>query len=215
MLARRLRAYSNGSITNFNDLVCPDFTVDVHALLAHFGARSPRDMIRCAKRILAEETRTSSDSRCISEAAVWSGLRLFSEERTGELLKPEYLAELRKVGVPTFTISWVGSDVFRISNEGARRKIQVWTGTGTIAKIDELPNQKDRPTHLFGVTDLRVAVAMLSTTDLPLILGNYVLGCPSCGEMTVSDRSDVTCPACQARFTLVADSETLLSRITA
>jgi hypothetical protein len=213
MLARRLSAYSNGTVSSFNDLLCPDFAVNVHELLSHFGAGSPRDMIRCAKRIVAEETRVSIESTCMSQAAVWSGLRLFSEERTGELLKPEYLAELRKVGKPTFTISYIGSDVFRITNEGARRKIQVWTSTATVAKIDELPNQKDRPTHLFGVTDLRVAVAMLSTTDLELILGNYVLACPSCKAMSVSDRKEISCPACQARFTLAANSETLLSRV--
>lgn len=213
MLARRLSAYSNGKVINFNDLVCSAFAVDVQELLSHFGAGSPRDMIRCAKRIVAEETRVSSASTCISEAAVWTGLRLFSEERAGELLRPEYLAELRKVGKPTFTNSYVGSDVFRITNEGARRKIQVWTGTATVAKIDELPNQRDRPTHLFGVTDLRVAVAMLSTTDVELILGNYVLACPSCKAMSVSDRREILCRACQSRFTLAADSETLLSRV--
>ncbi len=214
MLARRLSAYSGGRIASFNDVLCPDIKLDAHALLAHFGSGSPRDMIRCAKRIVAEETRTSTESDCVSERALWTGIRSFAEERTGELVRSSYLAELRKVGVPTFTISHVGSDVFRITNEAARRKIQVWLGTGVVAKIDELPNQRDRPTHLFGITDLRVAITMMPSVDLPLFLGNYALECPSCHAILVNDRQEITCPKCQTQFALSAGTETLLSSVT-
>jgi hypothetical protein len=202
MMTERLRAYSAGRVGGFNDLICSGIGLDVHALLARIGSGSPRDMIRCAKRIVSAETRTNTDSVCISENSVWQGIQAFCTERAGELVKAEYLAELKKVGRPTFTNSLVGSDVFRISTEGARQKIQAWARTGVVAKIDELPNQRDRPTHLYGIVDPRVAVAALPAMDVQLVISNYLLVCPSCDALVINDRSEITCPACQARFAL-------------
>jgi hypothetical protein len=212
MLAQRLRAYSGGKVTSFNDLLCSAVALDVHSLLSHIGVGSPRDMIRCAKRIVSAETRTGTDSTCLSEDSVWVGVRAFCDERAGELVRAEYLAELKKVGRPTFTTSIVGSDIFRISTEGARQKIQAWARTGVVAKVDELPNQRDRPTHLYGVVDLRVAVAALPAMDVPLIISNVVLECPSCGVLAINDRQEITCPGCQTRFRL-SDARSLYDAV--
>jgi hypothetical protein len=214
MLARRLSAYSDGRIKSFNQLLCNGVSVDVHALLAHIGAGSPRDMIRCAKRIVSAETRTGTDSACVSEESAWGGVKTFCEERARELVRPEYLADLKKVGRPAFTTSMIGSDIFRISTEGARQKIQAWARTGAVAKIDELPNQRDRPTHLYGIVDLRVAIAALSAMDVPLIVSNVILECPSCRTLALSDRQEITCTGCQTRFEL-SEARSLYEAITA
>lgn len=202
MLSRRLAAYSGGAVSSFNDLLCEEVSLDVHTLLAHIGAGSPRDMIRCAKRIISAETRAGTSSSCTREESVWSGVRLFCDERAGELVRPEYLAELKKVARPTFTTSEVGSEIFRISTEGARQKIQAWARTGVVAKVDELPNRRDRPTHLYGVIDLRVAIAALPAIEIALIAANLVLECPACQSLTVNDRQEISCPSCQASFAL-------------
>lgn len=66
MLSERLRAHSDGVISSFNELLPSSFSVDIHLLLAHFAAGSPRDMIRLAQRIVSEETRISTNSSALS-----------------------------------------------------------------------------------------------------------------------------------------------------
>jgi len=202
MLAQRLLAYSDGRISSFNELICVDVGLDVHAMVAHFAAGSPRDMIRLCSRIVAEQTRTSVEGNCVGEDALWQGLREFSNERAGELLPGSFVSELRRVGKPTFTISHLASDVFRVKDQAARRKVQLWTNTGMVAKVGEIPNPPNRPLYLFGVTDIRLAVAVLPSADVPMILGNYVLVCPSCGHLNFSDRREIECLRCHTQFEL-------------
>src|SRR5439155_20240795 len=161
MLRLRIRTYSNGSIDSYNDLLCEGTGIDVHALITQMAFGSPRDMYRLANQIVAEQTRTSADTACIDLKSVWAGFRQFSDQRARELMPSGYLDDLRRIGKPTFTINHLANDVFRIVDNSARRKVQLWTDRGVIKKVDEVPNPPNRPSYLFGVVDPRVALAIL------------------------------------------------------
>ncbi|HEX3043085.1 MAG TPA: hypothetical protein VHP56_13440 [Solirubrobacterales bacterium] len=199
MLAKRLETYSEGAVTSVNQMVQVGSGFDVHALISYFAHGSPRDMYRLARGIVAEQTRTSDDADRINAEAVWAGIRRFSEVRASELMSQAYIDELRRIGAPTFTNAHIASNVFRIHENNARRKIQLWEGTGLVKKIDEIPTPGTRPRYLYGVVDPRLAIAILPTTEVDLILDTQILLCSACGEVCITDEAVVTCIGCSTR----------------
>lgn len=199
MLSRRLSTYSEGRVTSANEMAEDLIGIDLHALISYLAHGSPRDMYRLARGIVAEHTRTSAEPGKLSRDSVWLGVRRFSELRASELMQESYIDDLRRIGAPTFTNAAVANDVFRIHENNARRKIQLWTETGVVKKIDEIPTPGTRPRYLYGVVDPRLAIAILPTTEVDLILGTQILLCPACGEICVSDESVVACIGCSTR----------------
>ena len=213
MLSQRLNAYSAGAVMSLDQMLALDSGISLQRLVAYLGAGSPRDCIRLCAQMVSEQTRTSSAEGLISLKSVWAGVRGFSDQRALEVARRDVLADLKRVRLPTFTINRLANDVFRVSDQAARRKVQIWSDRGIVEKIGELPNRRNRPTYLFGVTDLRVAIAMMPTEDIPLILGNYAVLCPSCGAVCVTDRTEIDCPASGDRFKL-GDARTLYDEVT-
>jgi hypothetical protein len=208
MLSQRLLSYSSHHISSLNQLLCPESSLDLHRLVIHLASGSPRDMIRLSKRIIAEQTRTSDASGCVEEHALWTGIRTFANERSQELFG-RHISELSRVGEPTFTISHLASEVFRVGEQAARRKLQIWSNTGVVTRIGEVPNPPNRPLYLFGITDLRVAIAITPWAEVPLILDNYARQCPYCRSICISDRNQIRCLDCNGQFEL-QDSSSLL-----
>lgn len=208
MLSQRLRVYSNGDILSFNELLRYNHHIDAHKLIAYLSYGSPRDMIRICKAIISEQTRMDTSSNCIEEKSLWVGLKSFADIRSDELFS-SLLPDLRKIGALTFTINGIASDVFRITQQAARAKVQKWMNIGSVAKIGELPNPGNRPMHLYGLLDSRLAVALRPSQETELVLGNYILECPSCGKLCVSDREQIACDGCFDNFEL-AGSRSIL-----
>jgi hypothetical protein len=142
MLTRRLIAYSGGRIESMNQMLSDGSSLNVHRLVAYLSGGSPRDMIRVAQRIVAEQTRISAESQSLDEKNIWVGIRQFANERAEELCGSGYLGELKKVGEVTFTISHLSSNIFRVGDQAARRKVQLWGNTGVVEKIGEIPNPR-------------------------------------------------------------------------
>lgn len=193
MLTRRLRAYSNGQLDSFNALLCPDVGFDAHRLLAYMGHASPRDMIRMAAAIVSEQTRISPEAPCVTEAALWRGIERFSLQRSQELF-PQFLTDLQKVGRPSFTIASISSDVFRFSTQAGRSKVQKWQNAGAVDRIGELPNPNGRPTHLYGISDPRLAVTVRGRVRQSLTEDLSV--CGECKSLVIADDFDLPCPNC-------------------
>lgn len=198
MLAERLHAYSDGTVNSLNELVNPDCRLDVHKLVAYLGNGSPRDMIRMCEAIAAEHTRTEQPYHLMTEGEVIAGIRSFSETRSTELY-PKYLGDWVKIGQPSFTINYLANRVFNVSNESARSKVQKWLATGAVEKIGELPNKKNKPLHLYGFTDPRLAIATSPRLELEEVLDNYAIECPSCHEVAYTAENEFTCPRCGGR----------------
>jgi Zn finger protein HypA/HybF involved in hydrogenase expression len=208
MLSMRLKAHSEGKVSSLNELISPDVGVDLDKLVVHFAAGSPRDMIRVCHRIIDEETRASTASTQIRSQSVWTGLRNFAQERSEELFGT-HLPQLRRPGSVCFTINQLANDVFRISTQAARNKVQNWMNSAAVTKIGELPNKGNRPLHLFGAIDLRLAVAMLPAQEIQMILANFAIECPSCGTTCITDQTRITCHSCDMEFQL-GDAQSLM-----
>jgi len=132
-------------------------------------------------------------------------------ERSAELIH-RYLPDVRRIGgrgQVTFTINQIASDVFRITTQAARSKVQKWEQTGLIAQIGALPNPGSRPMYLYGAVDPRLAIAMLRTASPEEVVGNFVLFCPQCEQLVISDRRSISCRHCSHEFDL-SGAESLL-----
>ncbi|GAC1611037.1 MAG: hypothetical protein NVS3B3_21250 [Aquirhabdus sp.] len=200
MLSERLKAYSGNRIDSINKILNPELKLDLHRLVAYMAMGSPRDMIRVCSSIIDEQTRVATSFEFIDEASIWSGIRKFAAERAEELYGD--LAQLKRIAGVTVTISRLASEVMRATEQAARAKIQNWLNTGAVQKIGEIPNPPNRPLYLYGITDLRLAIAVLTKFEVGLVLANYALLCPECSALCISDEKSTICIGCSATFNL-------------
>ena len=210
MLSARLAAYSDNNYTSFNQLLDDSVAIDVHLLLAHLCYGSPRDMIRMAKQIISEATRRTSSIMSIPEAAVWKGIHEFSKTRTSELYG-RYESDLMKFNDVSFVTNKLASDVFRISDNAMRQKLQQWTDVGVIRKMTELATGKNRPKHVYTFTDLRVVLARTALLDIQLALDNYALECTNCQRFVLGSDAVLVCE-CNSSVK-ISDAKSLLSEV--
>jgi hypothetical protein len=198
MLTRRLLAFSDGQVDTFNQMLCSDVTVDAHKLLAYLAHGSPRDMIRMAASVIAEQTRHSGEAPCITEKSLFQGVQSFSLQRSQELY-PQFLPDLQKVGEPTFTITGISSDIFRFTTQAGRSKVQKWQNAGAVDKIAELPNQAGRPTYLYGFADPRLVITVRGR-DVQTALRQDLHVCGACARFVTSVDPELSCPHCGQSF---------------
>jgi hypothetical protein len=208
MLSARLRAFSKGRVNSLNDLLCGATALDLHLLVCLLAARSPRDVIRLSKTIVNEQTRTGTGADCLDDTAINLGIRRFADDRALELF-PDSLNELKRIGRCNFTISYIASDVFRINNNSARAKVQQWLNAGSVQQIGGVPSGGGgRPTNLYAITDLRVAIAAMSATDVRVLIETFVLECPNCHSIQMCDDAQSICQSCGQGFA-ASDCRTL------
>lgn len=191
MLSERLKEYSRGAHNSFNTLTSTS-DLNTHRLVARLGAGSPRDMIRVCGRIVDEHTRSDSPTTKIPAETIYRGVQNFSQERSEELFSAN-LVQLKKLSTVTFTVNQLASDFLRISIQAARNRIGPWQNSGAIKKIDEIENQGSRPLHLYGISDVRLLIALFPKLEVRHILTNWSFVCPSCGSVALSDRKEIVC----------------------
>lgn len=207
VLSKRMSSYSNGAIRRFDDLLAGDAPYNIHRMISYFAHGSPRDMVRICKKIIDEHTRSGRYGPKIEFRTIKSALIAFSSERAKELYGQIY-ADLRRVGELNFTINKLANDVFRVTTQAARSKVQKWQGSGAVVKIGELPNPGNRPQYLYGVVDPRLAVAVTADASLEDALDYFLVICPHCSELRIVEEGDITCPDCQGTYK-ANDAQTL------
>ncbi len=209
VLSRRMETYSDKKISRLDQLIEEDSPYDVHKLVTYFANGSPRDMVRICKKIVDEHTRTGSFDKIIAFRTVKSAILAFSLERSTELYG-ESIRDLRKVDTLAFTINMLANDIFRITTQAARAKIQNWQLSGAVVRIGDVPNPGNRPLYLFGIRDPRLALAVLSESSLEEALEQFLVICPHCSKLRVATEGEITCPNCQGAFE-AGEAETLSS----
>lgn len=192
MLTKRLEAFSGGAVHSFNELLAPVLSLNLHLLLANLCYGSPRDMIRMAKQIIAEATRSDGTAENVSADALWAGIFEFSKKRTTELYG-KFESDFSKFQEISFVTSKLSSDIFRISDNAMRQKLQQWTEVGAIRKMTELATGKNRPAHVYTFTDLRVAIGRGTVEDVELVLDNFAIQCPRCGRIVIGSDKSLVC----------------------
>jgi hypothetical protein len=212
MLSKRLATYSGEKVNDLNSLTAPDVEIDLQKLVCVLGNGSPRDVIRLINRIIDEHTRAGDTTELISWHAIENGTKNYCKERSIELYGIDRVSELNKIGLASFTIGQIASDVFRISNQAARQKIQNLMNVGAIVKSGEIENPPNRPLHQYSIVDPRLAFDVLSDYSLKSFLEFFVFNCPRCDEILVRETEEVQCHACSLEFN-VDDSENVLESI--
>lgn len=199
VLERRLLGYSDGKVKRFDEMLSSDCPYRIHSLVAYFAHGSPRDMVRICKKIVDEHTKSGKFANSIDFRTVKSALLSFSLERAKELYG-QHVTEIRKIGSLNFTISLLANDVFRVSQQAARSKVQKWLASGAVVKIGDVPNPGNRPQYLYGVVDPRLAIVGISEMTIEDVVENYLLICPHCSALRIAEEGEITCPDCQGNF---------------
>lgn len=208
MMDRRLAAHSDGRMRSLNQLMSDEAKLDFHLLAATVAHGSPRDMVRLVKEVRDEHLNRPDSTGKFTRTDVFKGIDSFSS-RIAEERSRRYMPDLLKVNAYRFTQGRLANDLLKIKKQSVQAKVADWRKTGLVEKIAELQDARNRPQHLYGVTDLRLAVAMRQDLDSEMILGQFALLCPSCASLNIADETEVVCGKCQTEFTL-ADANTLL-----
>jgi hypothetical protein len=206
MLTRRLRAFSNGRLDSFNQLVESTATVDSHLLLVHLSHGSPRDMIRMARSIVKEHTRMPSEPEFISSLTLARGIKEFSKESTLEKFG-RFQSDFSRIPRASFTLTELAS-VFKISTTGVTNKLNAWIPTGAVRPLGTRPNPGAKPLNLYGFTDLRIVIAS-SSERMGEVLSTSAVECGACFSLIYADEAELDCPSCGTKVTK-ADARSLL-----
>lgn len=202
MLARRLSAYSGGKVSSLNDLVEDNIEFDVHKVVCLLGNGSPRDVIRLAGRMVDEHTKIADTAANIPWEKIELGIRLYSRERSLELYGLDKVEDLSKIGQVSFTIGEVSNDVFRISHQAGRNKIQNMMNVGAVVKSGEIENPGNRPLHQYAIADPRLACVVMSSYSIREILTYFCFICPRCNALVAREGENATCHICSLDFAL-------------
>lgn len=195
MLAKRLQAFSAGSINNLNQIVDPSVKYDLHGMVATFAAGSPRDMIRMCRSIIDEQTRTGDSPGALNLSPIEKGIISFSVERSNELFS-DIMDELLRVNSNTFTISKLANDVFRITTQSMGRKIQSWIDAGAVVKSGELPSPGNRPQNLYSFSEPKLSIALKRQKPLVELMESNTISCTNCDALNLVDGLG-SCYKCQ------------------
>lgn len=199
MLSRRVQAFSDGKISSINDMLASDVKLDLHKLVCLLSKGSPRDVIRLVGRVVDEHTRVEDSSHPIDLKSIEAAIKKFSRERSFELYGGR-IEELSKIGMISFTIGDLANDVFRISHQAARNKIQNFLNVGAALKSGEIENPGNRPLHQYSLGDPRLAFFVLSSDSVKNILLYNCFVCPRCATLLVREGEEVSCDNCSLEF---------------
>lgn len=199
MMSRRLLAHSDNTVVSLNDLLVGDARLDLHQLAARIAHGSPRDMVRFLKEIRDAHLNGSSPTGKFSRQDVFEGLRIFSGHIADERIR-KFMPDLLKINAYRFTQGRLANDLLRIRKQSVQAKVAEWRKTGLVEKIAELQDTRNRPQHLYGVTDIRLAIAMRKDLSVESFLDRHAVFCPGCAAMNIADDGPVICSSCQAEF---------------
>lgn len=89
--------------------------------------------------------------------------------------------------------------------------MQKWQDSGAVLKIGDVPNPGNRPQYLYGITDPRLALTVMSDSSIEEAMEHYLLLCPHCQNLRIAYQGDITCPDCQGNFK--AEEATTLAQL--
>ena len=209
IMAQRLQAFARNGAPKFQDLLSLEMGLSernaVERLLITLSHGSPRDMVRLCRQMIIEELRFNpQSSERISRQAVKAAFDKFCKTRAEEIVPEKVLEELKKNHRLDFTVSHVASNVFKISTNAARTKINNWVTTGVVRHIDEIIiKSKEKPVYHYAVVDSRVAKSIFSELGFVEFLNNKMKSCVKCGMYVYRDW-DISqkhiCHNCKCQF---------------
>ncbi len=156
VLSARLKAFSGGTIADFNSIMTKDTDIpyDIDDIICLMSNGSPRNMIRMCEKIFSMQAEKDIDSTSIDITSFDQGIIEFSEVLFIEKYGEELLKVIQRIGRELFTINYIANDVLKISTQAARNKVAEWTKVGLIKQVGtvSIPTA-NRPLHFYCVID--------------------------------------------------------------
>jgi hypothetical protein len=160
-------------------------------------------------RIIDQHTIVADTSDPLPWSKIDSGIRKYARERSLELYGTDKVEDLSKIGTVSFTIGEVANDIFHISHQAARNKIQNMMAVGAVVKSGEIENPGNRPLHQYSVVDPRLACVVMSSYSIKDILTFFCFICPRCHVVLAREGSEAMCHECSLEFGLDDDESVL------
>jgi len=201
MLSRRLSAYSENKISNFNDLLEHESRINGHLLLSLLANGSPREMIRMAESIAAEHTRVRMEKHRITDEEVTAGITKYSAARTEELAGLE-LDQLKKLRQITFTRKHL-RETLQISKPEAKEILARWIALGLVNRLGEISDEIGGSSRRYGLSDLRILLALHTDVPAEQLLSDHAFECDSCSTIAITDQAQTRCLKCGNDFRAV------------
>ncbi|UJZ95068.1 hypothetical protein IHC87_06915 [Photobacterium damselae subsp. damselae] len=151
-LSLRIKTYSNNVHECFDDLMdSPCGIDDIICLLAN---GSPRNMVRLCEKIFAiqgdrDPTATKISINTVDMASI-DYCDMIIKETYGE----QITKDIQRIGREIFTTNFVANEILKITTNGARSKIKVWSDIGIVSEIGKasVPTST-KPVNLYCVVD--------------------------------------------------------------
>lgn len=202
MLSSRVKAYSNNRILSLQSISNFSATNSLDLTISFFSNESPRNAVRISKSIIDFQSEIDDSSPVITDESINQGIKSISEDICNELYRDSVINDLKKVKECDFTIKRIYSDIFRISQQAALRKIQIWEDCGAVLNIGTTQETKGaRRSNLYGISNPLLAKHIFQDLSVQEFVNLKMKECPSCGRMLLRDwgkRDTFSCHDCQS-----------------
>jgi hypothetical protein len=202
MLSKRVIAFSNGSVLTLKQLFDKTSRFNLDNFVAIFAQGSPRTLIRICKDILDQQSELDPKSRSISTDAIYKGFENISQNISNERYNETIIRELRKTKRMNFTIKYVASSVFKISQQAAVKKVNTWEDSGAVKLIGKIQETIGaRSSNHYLINDLLLAKYIFNDVSIFGFTRNKLEFCDNCGILMPRDwdlSTAYTCEGCQS-----------------
>jgi hypothetical protein len=203
MLFSRVKTYSENKVTSLQSIADFSATNTLDRTIAFFSNESPRNSVRISKSILDQQSEIDDNSSLITNEAINLGIKSISEDICNEIYRDSVINDLKKVKECDFTIKRIYSDIFKISQQAALKKIQIWEDCGAVVNIGTIPETKGaRPSNLYGFSNPLLAKHVFQELTVTEFVNAKMRECSSCGKILLRDwgkRDIVSCHDCQSK----------------
>lgn len=205
ILSERLKAFSDGKIHKFAELVKDSggLDIDIDDAICVMANKSPRNMIRICEKIFSAESMKSGSSKNISINSVDLGIIEYCEEIVSESFTERTVKEIQKVGRELFTTNYIANEVLKITGEGARNKITAWAREGIVKQIGTISQDSSkRPLHFYCITDPAAVRLIHRKTTIQSFIKDRWIPCDYCNTDNImdidyfTDNNDAVCKEC-------------------
>jgi hypothetical protein len=166
MIDSRVRFFSSGRLS-FSDLLSSNLPAgQIFDELAALSLNSPRELIKLMDIIVREhDARGDEAPDFLDRTSIDIGQDKYSIETIGSWFANKPLQQVLRLG----KVSFVNRDVqsaFKISDQGARVKIQNWADAGLVRQSGTAPSEVGaKPAYRFIVVDKRVTRIIVGKLD--------------------------------------------------
>jgi hypothetical protein len=207
MLSERLKAFSNKTIVEFEQLYDKKFDTSSDNVIVTLSGYSPRNVVRFCNEILSEQTLINSQvSRLDSKTLDRASLK-YSENICNELYGQSSVKEIKRIDKELFTINHLATNIYKVHNNAIRPKVATWEKLGFCQNIGvDRGGKAKKPTQLYYVSDPRASRLINSKKPISEWISDSWMTCIHCDAdlllnlNLINDGYELNCWRCNRNF---------------